>query len=212
VSFRKHIVIDSFEISGTWRYGIIFQDNSRLDEKVTSDITIKNCYIHDIVAEDWHCVVGGGRNIKILNNTITRCGMEGIYSSGENIEIAYNDISETDLNSGDECNGGGDVIHLNCWTKNYHVHNNRLDHSNTCGPKGAFVSSHCTLACYNNHNTPCTTQDDIANKTSNGIFEYNEVISGPRDNFGFTNAGYGDIVRYNTFKGNGQEPQWYQPG
>ncbi len=203
--YRSHIVIDSFEISGTMSFGILFQDYSQLDQKVTSHITIKNCYIHDIVSEDWHCITGSGRNIKILNNTIARCGLEAFYGSGENIEIAYNDISETDMVSGDQCDGKGDAIQLNCWAPNYHVHHNKLDHSNTCGPKGAFISSHCAHDCYDNLHTPCTTEDDIPNKTSNGIFEHNEILSGPNDNFGFTNNGYGDIVRYNTFIGSGQE-------
>jgi len=194
VNGANYIIIDSLEVSGTLRYGIAFYNNEHL--------TIQNCYVHHILSEDWHCVTGHSNNLRIINNEIAYCGLEGYYGSGENIEIAYNYIHHTDMVSEtNNCNGGGDVIHLNCWTPDYHVHHNTLDHSNTCGPKGAFISSHCTLACYNNPNTKCT--DEISVKTSNGLFEHNTIISGPRDNFGFTNSGYGDTVRFNSFKGQG---------
>lgn len=190
---KEYLVLDGFEITGDRRYPIRF---------TASDfVTVQNSYIHhlQVPAHFTHCMTGSGDHIRILRNEIAYCGLEGFYGNTTNIEIGYNYIHHTDLVSELQepaCQGKGDVVQLNCWSTGYNVHHNTLDHSNSCGGKGTFISSHCTLDCLDNE-PRCT--DDIQTQYSNGIFTDNVIFSGPNDTFGFSNAGYGDTVSNNSF-------------
>lgn len=192
-----HVVVENVEITGRYKYGVYMH--------LTDSITIQNCKIHTILQPVGHCIAGNGlqKNTSILHNEIAYCFMEAVMINSENIEIAYNHMHHIGMieEAGQvTCrNAKADVIQLNCWSPDYWVHDNILDRRGSCAPKGVFISSHCTEACMGNSNDNPCKPDDLSTFYSNGIFENNECIAGEGNGFGFTNAGYGDIVRNNTF-------------
>ncbi|MDG1805496.1 T9SS type A sorting domain-containing protein [Flavicella sp.] len=67
--------------------------------------TIKDNYIHDfntLGSYDAPAVLRGMKNSKFINNTVSNGGRDAVNYSGENNEIAYNDISKSNLIA-DDC-------------------------------------------------------------------------------------------------------------
>lgn len=90
----SNIVIDTLELDGNAVNQTTTNNGIATNSVGTSNTVIINCYIHDVAYDG---VYAYGNNIKILHNTVSECGRNGI-SVGENatnIHIDNNHVSNT---------------------------------------------------------------------------------------------------------------------
>ncbi len=94
---------------------------------------IFNSYIHDFnYLGNYDAIINarGGNNTKVLNNTITRAGRDGIQGFNDNAEYAYNDISRSNLIA-DDCG----LFYTVGGPSNSEIHHNWLHDAYSSGSK-----------------------------------------------------------------------------